>query len=435
MTTTLLLAEAELSRQLGDFWDSTTTSAGDASGTFLIDTGLKEQVDEWITPETFDMLTSGDQDEEERKVLSLNKETGTLTFLPHGGDVASGVTYRVHRLFSASEKGRALVYAARHAFPHIFNERRDESKVLGNWLRNSSFEIWTASTVPDYFVKDTTTLAENTTAPYVFHGSSSMKLSTAAGNVYTNNTQVPDFNELAGRSVTLRLMRAWCDTASCLRIAIYDGADYTYSDYHDGDSAVRNLSNPLYVTANIAYEPTEITFIIYHDVAAGTSYVDDLRMTDPVRNKIYIGDLNFAQDRPHQVSREQRRSLSPYSQREPWVAMKGWEVDKDDYLHIPAGISDYRLRIEGIDYLDFILSGASSTDWSATIAIDSPQLDILVAEAAIYLYQQKLFPNYTTGDTDRYEYALRYWFEELRMRQGKFGMIAPATSMHRGNDR
>ena len=435
MATTLLLAEAELSKQLGDFWDSTTTSAGDSSGTYLTDTSLKEHTSDWITDYTSVMITSGTYNEKERKALRLNPVSAALTVLPFDGQIATSVTYRVHRLFSASEKSRALVYAARHAYPHIFTERYDESKVLGNWLRNSSFEQWTVSTVPDYFVKDTTTLTENSTAPYVYHGASSMKLSVSAGNVYTNNTQVPDFNELAGRSVTLRLMRAWCDTASCLRIAIYDGVNYTYSDYHDGDSAVRSLSNPLYVTATIAAEPTEITFIIYHDVGAGVSYVDDLRMTDPVRNKVYIGDLNFAQDRPHQVSREQTRSLSPYSQREPWVALKGWEVDTSDYLLLPSGLSNYRLRIEGIDYLDFIKAGVSSTAWDSTIAINSPQLDILIAEAAIYLYQQKLFPNFTTGETDRYRDALGYWFEELRARQNKFGMVAPMISIHRSGDR
>lgn len=432
MATTLLNCELELSKQLGDFWSSTTTSAGDANGTFLIDTTLRAKREDWITDEATVMITSGTYDEQEREIDNIDRETGYLTVRrPFGGAIATSVTYRIHRTTSADEKRRALVYSARHTFPHIFTEVKDESKVLGNWLRNGSFEQWTVSTVPDHFVTATVTAAKNTTAPYVYHGAASMKLSTAAGSVYTTNTQVPDFNELAGKSVTLKLKRAWCDTASCLRIGIYDGATYTYSDYHDGDSAITELDDPLYCDAVIADEPTEVRFSVYHDVATGTSYADDLRLTGPARNKYHMGDLSFAQDKPHQVSVEQ----SDYSQAEPWVQMKGWEVDKDDYLFIPSALSNYRLRIEGIDYLDFLLAGASSTDWSATIAINAPQTDILVAEAAVYLYQQKLFPNYTSGETKRYEGALGYWLEELRSRRGKFGMNAPLMSVHRSGDR
>ena len=49
MSTTLLATKAELSRQLGDYWSSVTTSAGDASGTFLIDTALRVKPESWLT--------------------------------------------------------------------------------------------------------------------------------------------------------------------------------------------------------------------------------------------------------------------------------------------------------------------------------------------------------------------------------------------------
>lgn len=59
MSTSLLSAEIELSKQLGDFWDSITTSAGAAGGTTLIDTELKAKANDWIPDNAYDMLTSG----------------------------------------------------------------------------------------------------------------------------------------------------------------------------------------------------------------------------------------------------------------------------------------------------------------------------------------------------------------------------------------
>jgi len=90
------------------------------------------------------------------------------------------------------------------------------------------------------------------------------------------------------------------------------------------------------------------------------------------------------------------------------------------------------LRIRGIGYLDFLVSGASSTAWTATIALDSPQLDILVAEAAIYLCQQMLLPTETAGTSQQWGQSLAYWYSELANRRAKYGMKAPATTIHWG---
>ena len=49
MTTTMLNAEAELSKQLGDWWSGTTTSAG--SSTTLIDTALMAKANDWAADE------------------------------------------------------------------------------------------------------------------------------------------------------------------------------------------------------------------------------------------------------------------------------------------------------------------------------------------------------------------------------------------------
>ena len=146
MSTTLLVAEQELSKQLGDYWSGTTTSAG--TSTTVIDTALKAKANDWVeTGEAYDFITSATCQYEERLISSLDNTTGTLTVLAHTGTgPGSGATYEVHRLFSPSDKRIALIYAARHGFPNIFQEVWDESLVSGNWLKDGSFERWTTST-------------------------------------------------------------------------------------------------------------------------------------------------------------------------------------------------------------------------------------------------------------------------------------------------
>ncbi len=125
MSTTMLNAEVELSRQLGDYWAGTTTSAG--SSTTLVDTALMAKANDWASDEMYDFITSATCQFEERKVSALDNTTGTCTNLAHSG-TGPGIsaTYRLHRLFKASDKNIALVYAARHGYPYIVDDDKNE---------------------------------------------------------------------------------------------------------------------------------------------------------------------------------------------------------------------------------------------------------------------------------------------------------------------
>ena len=173
-----------------------------------------------------------------------------------------------------------------------------------------------------------------------------------------------------------------------------------------------------------------MTFTIHHEIAAATSYVDDARAISDYRSRLYIGNLGLAQNQPTQVQMER----CYYSQREPWVAIHGYVVDKDGYLYIPTNYpSDYLIRLKGKGYLDFLLSGSSSTDWAATIAIDDPQLKILTAEAALYLYTQMAMPNYETGARREFQQMMQFWKQESVERRAKFGIYGRAgASVHWG---
>lgn len=427
MSTTLLAAEQELSRQIGDYWASTTTGAG--STTTLVDSALMAKANDWVTDDAWVMLEEEPAGNavifDERKVSSLSNTDGTLTTLAFAAAPGTGIDYSLHRLFAPSEKRRALVAAARLVYPQLFKEIRDESLVSGNWLKDGSFEIWSSAAALTYWTKaGSSTLAQTSTAYYFKHGAYSCKISGAADNIRQSVTNYDDIKRLAGKSATFTL-QGWCDTASCLRIAIYDGTTYTYSDYHDGSDTWTENNDPLTVTATIKDNPSVIAFIIYHASAAGSSYVDDARVISVDNGKIYIGNLGLARNTPHQVLIEQ----SDYYTGEPWIPIRGINYDTTNgYMFLPNTVSmDYRLRVLGIGYLDFLASGVSSTAWTATIAIDAPQLDILVAQAALYLYTQMSLPNFETGTREQYQKMIAFWKQELAERQAKFGMKSPGA--------
>jgi hypothetical protein len=426
MSTTLLNAEVALSKELGDYWAGTTTSTG--STVALVDTGLMAKTNDWVTNETFDHITSDVCIGEERKVSSLDSTTGTATTLAHTGSIAVGTTYRIHRLFSASDKRTALIQAAKRVYPHAYQEVWDETLVSGNWLDNGSFERWTDSTTPVGWTVSAVTATQTSTSPYYRHGKYSCRLNTLAGTVSKGITNFDDLKELRGRSVTFTI-QGWCDTANCLRISINDGTTQTYSNYHAGDSAWTEddpRKDNMYITQYIDPNATQVTFTIHQAVAAGTSYVDDGRVISDNRNRVYVGNLGLAQNQPTRVQ------IEPcyYSQREPWINLRGWTVDPDGYLHLPTHYpNDYRLRVLGKGYLGFLASGVTSTDWAATIELDEPQLQILIAEAALYLYQTMSLPNFETGTRKEYQAMIGYWKQESAERRARFGMYGRAGAL------
>ena len=278
MTTSILDAEIILSKQLGDYWSSVTTGTG-SSATNIQDTALKAKANDWITDETYIMITDedaeNDTDEEERKATALDNSSGDLTVFDLSGDPGDGITYRIHRLFTASEKRRALVHSAKWCFPHIFKEIWDESLAI-----------------------------------------------------------------------------------------------------------------------------------------------DD----DDLYKEIDISGLGLAKNLPHQIWQSSDKTDDGIA----WYPIRDYTVDKDGNLWLHRGTCDYDLRIVGIGYLDF-LDGDDvvGTDWEDTIDIDSPQTEILVAGAAVYLCNQMIVPNFTSGTSEGWKEALKYWQGEYRDRYTKFGMSPP----------
>ncbi len=430
MSTTLLNCMVALNKDIGDFWSSTTTGAG--SDVTTVDTALMAKANDWITDETWIMLEEEPAGNaaiwDERKVSSLDNTTGTLTNLAFAAAPGTGIDYSLHRLFKPSDKRIALINAAKDIFPHCFKEIQDESLVSGNWLKDGSFEIWTTATNLSYWTETTVTVTRTSTAGLVKHGNYSAALSTAAGNLARTATNDDELLRLAAKTVTFTVQGS-CSTASCLRIGIYDGTTTTYSSYIDQNTAWTKDNAPLTVTATIQDHPNYVTFYIYHDVAAGTGYVDDARVVTTENPDLYIGNLGLVQNKPHQIW------VEPYNyyRGSDWERVRDWVVHSSTgYLSIPDSVTKNRnLRIRGLGYLNFYTSAytqADSTDWTATIAIDEPQVQILSAAAALRLYTRMSMPNYESGTRKDYQEMIGFWKAELAERKAKFGMPSPSTT-------
>ena len=375
----------------------------------------------------YDLITSATDAtvvDDERQIASLSNTNGTLALTrAHTARIATSVGYEIHRLFTASDKRKSLIAAARMAYPHIHEKIWDESMVSGNWLKDGSFEIWTSSSALTHWTTTTSTIAQTTTSPFFMHGLTSCKISTAAGTIKQTNTTWDDLKRLRGQTVTFS-MQALCDTASTLRLSIQDGVNtQTYSNYHAGDSAWTQReprADNMYAQMFIDWNATEVTFTIHHEVAAAISYVDDARVIGPYQPRLFIDQLGLALERPVQVE------IEPwyYSTDEPWAIIFNSRIDPElGYIYLPSSVQrDRRLRIKGIGYLDFLASGVSSTDWSATININSPQTDILVAQAAVYLYTQMSLPNFSRKTKQDFQEMIGFWESKLRVAIGKFGM-------------
>ena len=437
MSTTLANCQIELSKQIADYWSSTTTSDGSTTPFItMIDSTLAAKPADWITDTTWVILTeepAGGTTSlyDERQVSSLS--SSTLTVNAFTERIVSGINYELHRLFSPSEKRQALVAAAQRVYPTLFTEIWDETLVSGNWLKDGSFERWTSASDLTDWAETTVTVTETATAGYVRHGATSAKLSGSAGTLVqgwkAGTAEFEDLRNLRGRSATFTI-QAWADTASDLRISINDGTTQTYSEYHAGDDAWTE-DNPrndnIYVTQYIDPNATQVTFTIHWAGLGTASYVDDARVISDYRGKLYIGHLGLAQNRPHQVLMEPNY----YSQQEDWIKLFDWKVDPDGYLYLPTVYpSDYRLRIRGIKILDFLASGVSSTLWTASIDLAQPQIEILVAQAALYLYTWMSMPNFESGTREDYQQMMGFWENELTKRKAQFGMRSPgATTM------
>jgi len=56
-------------------------------------------------------------------------------------------------------------------------------------------------------------------------------------------------------------------------------------------------------------------------------------------------------------------------------------------------------------------------------------LEILVAEAALYLYTNMTMPNFESGTREDYQQMIGFWAEETKRRKAQFRMKSPTATI------
>jgi len=426
MSTALSVLSSLLGRATGGFFAGITSAAGtvdslvDAAGaTNLLSYPDGYWEDGYVRITDATSSAYGDV----RKIKSFSQSTGTLA--PYGAFTAApgnGKTYELYKVFHpTNDLDQAVidVIGQRQLYPLLHRNYEYDNLVSGSRLLNGSFEDWALATTPDNWTAGADlTLTKDTTAP--FHGIACVKaVATDATTLSQSFVATATSNAmLLGEYTVTFYAWVWSDGASKIRLYITSGGVTTYGAYHDGDGEWERLS----VEATIDATGT-VTFGF--DMAAETYYLDDAynigglplyEYTIPsaiqIERNAFEVELQDSRDYPKGC----------YTKIDPVNYNIIPQTDGTRLLRFRNRPSDgYHIRVRGMGHLSALTTGAS------TIEIDAPQTELVIAQAAVNLYQRG-----QQGDKqmDEATQAQRLSLAQMRLAQAKaaFGMKSPATS-------
>lgn len=239
-TTTRLVVLERLSDFVGDWRPLTTTSAGVAGGTTVVDTELANLTEDnggiqgWVRP------SSGTNSGEIRRIIAgdsgYTASTTTITVnFAFTNQVASGVAYELH-LIDPTYKLNAIDRAIESLFPDLYIFLRDETLVVDNLLLNQDFETFSGGAFTNWSSINAPTVAAETSR--VAHGAQSASVDSSANvrGIEQNLFTAVNINQLAGQSLRFAGW-VWADTASVVRLRItFDGTTFTNGPFHGGSS-------------------------------------------------------------------------------------------------------------------------------------------------------------------------------------------------------
>jgi len=300
-TTTAATLLEEMSRDIGDYHTSSTTSVGAGDGTTVIDTSLADLTEDDGGIQAYLKMRSGTDDGNVRRSkrgdngYTASSTTVTLT-RAFSAQIASGVTYELHR-FDPAIKREAINRATQQLFPHLYLPLRDESLVVDNLLSNSGFETAASSNVhPSWSKVGTPTITDETSIRRHLTNSAKIIASGAAeGQVQTAQVNI---EELIGKTVHAAFW-VYATTADWARIRVDTdgGTTFLSSDYHTGVDEWQYLE----IHETIPDEATQLGLRL--EVAnGGTAYFDAGYMAVGPVYKYTIpttfigGGLNFVEE-------------------------------------------------------------------------------------------------------------------------------------------
>jgi hypothetical protein len=411
-TTALSTLRDRLNIMIGDSLSDTVTTALTTSTAVVCTNLTKYTGDANYFKNWYVLITSGVNDGQCRKVAS-STAAGTLTV--YGANFASDgatlATFELHKL-DPTQKTRAINNAARELYPtYLFRRVTDETLITGNALPNAHFEDWTATTHPDFWTASVSTVGEENTI--IRGGTSSAKLSVAAGSLYCSNAEYPQLLDLMGTTIDFKCW-VYASAASECRLGIYtkqaDGTEQNtqYSSYHSGGSEWELLEIESYALND---DLTDIKFSLYN-ATTGTCYFDNARVTGK-DFYAYLLPKTFQTGHITQVW-EQVTGYSDdicddvKSGHNDFAEVFGWNTPTGDdgykYLRLPYILSSERkLRLVGEAPLEDTLS--SDTD---TMTIEGERVNLLLAYAAYLVYEMQR--GIASGQSkDFYNQEIAYW--------------------------
>jgi len=423
MTTTYTALREGLSRLIGD-WLSVTGAATGCTTTALKSTALAEYGNSYFSDGGYFILgpTGTSSAIEVRKVTSFVQSTylaSIFTNYPFT-TAPTSMACELHKI-NPDKKKKALNVAIKSLYSWLRQEVVDETIMTepnqieyavpstitdiqqifySTWPAsdtsdtelgsNMSFDNWTASAPDDWTASAQVTTAQEDDDDFVLSGSYSCKATIAAsqtGTLYSDSVSSP--TDYAGQRITFD-MWVYCRTASRVKADIYDGSTTTQSSYHQGRGWER-----LSVSATMPTTPTALQGGI--SFASGTTALT-----------IYCDDA-------HLMYRERKPTYEPYP-------LYGWDV-YNSVLYLPASIVKNRLiTLKGTTYLSTVDAEADTTE------ADEPQVQLLYAEAARYLYQELI----STGpkeDITRHQQLAGYYSGEVERLKRRVGKLIPAHQM------
>lgn len=439
MTTALSVLREEMSREMGDYWEGTTTSAGDDDKLTLYDTALGRYANDVLIGYYVKFTGGAGVDAGAvRRITDFVSSSGTVTV----GAVFNAVTptsktYEIHA-YDPTDKDEALKRAVRQVYPYLWARHIDDTFISGNFLNNGSFEELDSGAVPTHWTASGATATRETAIANRRHGLASLKLvsTTTADYAYQSQAENPSLLDLAGQSITLQ---GWCktDLASSSRLQIWtrraDSTQATKSGSYQTQANRWQMLEIADYTLPDDLEAIEIRLTCYKVGANNaTTYWDGVRLLGPPCYRYWLPynmiDLDQVwlqrwggQQNDGSVTSEPADDWD--SEQSPYFPLLSWRVEDDGtdqklYTHqsLPSG---YKLRLVGRKYL-----GALSAD-TDTVEINAPQTLILVALAVAEFFKAQASV-VAAAEAARYVALGEQWERIYYQRLQQYRMVPPA---------
>ncbi len=403
-TTTRAVLRQLLSEAMGDYESLTASSNGNADGSTIVDTGLRN-LDGGRDDDAFEgwyaIVTSGDSDGEIRRVHASRVNTDTITLQePFSNQILSAVTFELHRV-SPTWKHNAISRALEELSVNVPLVIRDETLTVDNLLANQDFETF-STTFTSWTNTGTPTLSQSTSR--VMHGTNSASIVASGATEGITQSVTINSDEITNKQLTFGCW-VYATVADAVRIRVLWGSStYESHAFHSGDDQWEHQE----INVSVPSTATEVTAV--------------LEVTD---TNTGIFDASYMHIHPIF-----RYTIPATIVRGPHYVTQQWDLKDPDgsYLPIQRGTAPVAGRILRLEGLGVLTQPASD---SATTEIGEPYVSIVVAYAAMFL-NRMLLANSAQQQRTQYQEDMLMWGQEAASLIGR--LSRPKLGAQRSDD-